>query len=135
MEDKTFEQEVKNDIFGFGNLNTTYADYFSGDSFLKSLVQPEGSVDVAVANVSFAPGTKNNWHVHTDGFQIILVTSGKGWAQIDGQPKQTLKPGDVVIFPAGVKHWHGATDDTWFSHLAITKGATKWLAPVKDTEI
>ncbi|MFC6260053.1 cupin domain-containing protein [Levilactobacillus fujinensis] len=129
-----YEQEVKNDIFGFGDLNTAFAQYFSGNSYLTSLVPPTDDVDVSVASVNFAPGVRNNWHKHHDGYQIILVTSGEGWAQIEGQPAQSLKPGDVVVFHDGVKHWHGAKKDSWFTHLAISKGTTEWLEPVTDAE-
>jgi len=127
-----YEKEVKNDLFGFGEINTMTAQYFSGDSYLKALVPGGDDVDVSVATVNFAPGTRNNWHIHHNGYQIILVTSGEGWAQIAGQPARSLKPGDVVVFHDGVKHWHGAKKDSWFTHLAITKGTSEWLEPVSD---
>ncbi|ALO03809.1 cupin domain-containing protein [Lactiplantibacillus paraplantarum] len=128
------EEAVKNDLFGFGEPNQMSAQYFSGDSFLKGLVPGGDDVDVSVATVNFAPGVRNNWHIHHNGYQIILVTSGEGWAQIEGQPAQSLKPGDVFVFHDGVKHWHGAKKDSWFTHLAITKGTAEWLEPVSDAE-
>lgn len=128
------ENEVKNDLFGFGDLNTQYADVFIGDSYLKSLVPKDDNIDVGVSNVNFEPGCRNNWHIHHNGFQILLVTAGEGWYQEEGKPAQLLKPGDVVEIHEGVKHWHGATKDSWFSHIAITKGESEWCEPVSDEQ-
>ncbi len=75
-----FEKEVKNNIFGFGGKNVDYAKYFVGESYLKSLVG-EADIDVNEGNVSFEPGCRNNWHIHHNGYQILLVTDGKGWYQ------------------------------------------------------
>ena len=78
------------------------------------------------------------WHIHHKGGQILLVTGGRGWYQQWGKPAQALKPGDVVNIPAGVRHWHGATKDSWFSHLAVAvpaEGASnEWLEQVSDEE-
>jgi quercetin dioxygenase-like cupin family protein len=86
----------------------------------------------SVSNVTFEPGCRNNWHIHHNGYQILLVTSGEGWYQEAGKPAQLLHPGDVVTIHPGVKHWHGATKDSWFAHIAITKGTSEWLEPVDD---
>jgi quercetin dioxygenase-like cupin family protein len=128
------EEEVKNDIFGFGEPNTMAGQYFTGDSFLKSLVPSDDDIDFSVATVNFAPSVRNNWHRHHDGYQIILVTSGEGWGQIEGQPARSLHPGDVMVFHNDVKHWHGAKKDSWFTHIAITKGTAEWLEAVSDEE-
>ncbi|MGZ9852077.1 cupin domain-containing protein [Limosilactobacillus ingluviei] len=128
------ETAIKNNPFGFGDPNVAYAQYFQGQSFLNGLVAPEGSVDFAISNVSFEPGCRNHWHIHHDGYQILLVTAGEGWYQAAGHPAQLLHAGDVVVIKAGIKHWHGATKDSWFTHLAITKGTSEWLAPVSDAE-
>lgn len=128
-----FEKEVKNNIFGFGGKNVDYAKYFIGESYLKSLVG-EDDIDVHVGNVSFEPGCRNNWHIHHNGYQILLVTDGKGWYQEEEKTVQLLKAGDVVVIRGGVKHWHGATKDSWFNHVAITKGNSEWLEPVSDEE-
>ena len=128
------ENEVKNNLFGFGKLNTQYADVFIGNSYLNSLVSKDDNIDVGVLNVNFEPGCRNNWHIHHNGFQILLVTAGEGWYQEEGKPAQLLKPGDVVAIHEGVKHWHGATKDSWFSHIAITKGESEWCEPVSDEE-
>lgn len=129
-----YEDEVKNNMFGFGDLNEAYGKYFTGDSFAKGLVPSEGNIDFNVVNVNFAPGVRNNWHIHHDGYQIIMVTAGEGWSQIEGEEPRSLKAGDVVVFKDGVKHWHGAKKGSWFSHLAITKGTTEWLEPVSDAD-
>lgn len=128
------ENEVKNNPFGFGDENVAYAKYFIGTSYLNGLVSPDDNVDVNVGNVVFEPGCRNNWHIHHDGFQLLLVTAGEGWYQEEGQPARLLKPGDVVTVHEGVKHWHGATKDSWFAHIAITKGSSEWLEPVDDQQ-
>lgn len=128
------ENEVKNNLFGFGKLNTQYANVFIGNSYLNSLVSKDDNIDVGVSSVNFEPGCRNNWHIHHNGFQILLVTAGEGWYQEEGKPAQLLKPGDVVAIHEGVKHWHGATKDSWFSHIAITKGESEWCEPVSDEE-
>lgn len=128
------ENEVKNNLFGFGKLNTQYANVFIGNSYLNSLVSKDDNIDVGVSSVNFEPDCRNNWHIHHNGFQILLVTAGEGWYQEEGKPAQLLKPGDVVAIHEGVKHWHGATKDSWFSHIAITKGESEWCEPVSDEE-
>lgn len=128
------ENEVKNNLFGFGKLNTQYANVFIGNSYLNSLVSKDDNIDVGVSSVNFEPGCRNNWHIHHNGFQILLVTAGEGWYQEEGKPAQLLKPGDVVAIHEGVKHWHGATKNSWFSHIAITKGESEWCEPISDEE-
>lgn len=120
-------------IFPRGPENTAYAQYFTGQSYLQGLVS-DPAVNVGVGNVTFEPGCRNNWHIHHDGFQILLVTGGAGLYQEEGKPAQLLKPGDVVVTHDGVKHWHGATADSWFSHVAITAGTPEWLEAVDDTQ-
>ncbi|MGG1324129.1 cupin domain-containing protein, partial [Priestia megaterium] len=83
---------------------------------------------------TFEPGCRNNWHIHRNGFQLLLVTGGEGWYQEEGKPAQFLKAGDVVVTHDGVKHWHGAAKDSWFEHIAITSGTPEWLEPVSDEE-
>ena len=128
------ENEVKNNLFGLGKLNTQYADVFIGNSYLNPLVSKDDNIDVGVASVNFEPGCRNNWHIHHNGFQILLVTAGEGWYQEEGKQAQLLKPGDVVAIHEGVKHWHGATKNSWFSHIAITKGESEWCEPVSDEQ-
>lgn len=127
-------ENVKNGvIFPAGPKNDAYAKYFVGQSYLQGLVN-DPAVNVGVGNVTFEPGCRNNWHIHHDGYQILLVTGGEGWYQEAGKPAQHLVPGDVVVTHDGVKHWHGATKDSWFSHIAITPGTPEWLEPVSDEE-
>ena len=102
-------------LFGFGNYNEAYAKYFSGKSYLNPLTNPDETI--FMANVTFEPGCRNNWHIHHAG-QILVC--------IEGQEARSLKPGDVVTILPGVKHWHGAKIDYWFSHIAIE-------VPGKDT--
>ena len=125
------EEVKKGVIFPIGDENTAYAQYFVGQSYYNALVaDPE--VAVGVGNVTFEPGCRNNWHIHHDGYQILLVTGGEGWYQEDGKPAQSLKPGDVIVTHDGVKHWHGAAKDSWFEHIAITAGKPEWLEAVSE---
>ncbi|MFC6274523.1 cupin domain-containing protein [Levilactobacillus tangyuanensis] len=127
-------EEIKNGvIFPAGDKNVAYQDVFVGQSYLQGLVN-DPDVSVGVGNVTFEPGCRNNWHIHHDGFQILLVTGGEGWYQEAGHAARRLKPGDVVVTKDGVKHWHGATKDSWFSHIAITAGTPEWLEPVSDED-
>lgn len=127
-------EAVKNGIiFPVGQKNTAFAQYFIGQSYLQTLVN-DPAVKVNVSNVTFEPGCRNNWHIHHQGFQLLLVTGGCGWYQEFNQPARLLHPGDVVVIYDGVKHWHGATKDSWFEHLAITAGTAEWLEPVSATQ-
>ncbi|MBC1455512.1 cupin domain-containing protein [Listeria welshimeri] len=126
----TLENSV---IFDKGELITN--DYFIGNAYLKMLVPEDTVYNCPIGNVTFEPGARNNWHIH-DGGQILLVTGGTGYYQEEGQPAKLLKEGDMVTIPKDVKHWHGATKDSWFVHLAISTnvelGGTTWLEPVSD---
>lgn len=127
------ENSVKHGLFNMGDLNVALQQYFTGNSYHQSLVK-DPQVNVTVSNASFEPGARTNWHIHHDGYQILLVTGGEGWYQEAGQPAQRLHPGDVVVTHDGVKHWHGATKNSWFSHIAITAGTHEWLEPVSDAD-
>ncbi|PMC39289.1 cupin domain-containing protein [Bacillus sp. UMB0899] len=125
-------EDVKNGvIFPVGEKNEAFAQYFVGQSYLKSLVS-DPNVNVGVGNVTFERGCRYNWHIHHNGFQILLVTGGEGWYQEEGKPAQFLKVGDVIVTHDGVKHWHGAAKDSWSEHIAITAGTPEWLEPVDD---
>ena len=121
-------------LFGLGEENTAYAKYFIGKSYL----QPMTKDGINASNVTFEPKCRNNWHIHHKTGQTLFVVSGRGWYQEWGKPAQELKAGDVVNIPEGVKHWHGAAKDSWFTHIAISvpnEGATaEWLEPVEDEE-
>ena len=129
MVNSNFEQ-----VFETGGKLEELAEYFIGQAYRAPLV--DGTVPVA--NITFEPGCRNNWHIHHKGCQILLVTGGRGWYQEWGKPAQELKAGDVVNIPPEVKHWHGAAADSWFQHLAIevpAEGASnEWLEAVSDEE-
>lgn len=134
--DKNFE---KDNIFGLGRENSAFAQYFIGKSYLNPLT-PEG-IAPFMANVTFEPGCRNNWHIHRadkGGGQILLCVAGEGWYQEWGKPARSLKAGDVVVIPANVKHWHGAKKDSAFAHIAVEvpgeNTANEWLEPVSDKE-
>ncbi len=131
------EAEEHGGFFGLGQENTAYAKYFIGKSYLNPLTDPQKTV--FIANVTFEPGCRNNWHVHhakKGGGQLLVCVDGEGWYQEEGKPAQRLKPGDVVTIPAEVKHWHGAKKNCWFSHLAVEvpgeETSNEWLEPVTD---
>lgn len=124
-------------MFGLGQPNDAYAQYFVGQSYLNVLSKPGDPL--AISNVTFEPGCRNNWHIHhaaSGGGQVLICVDGEGWYQEEGKPAQSLKPGDVVEIPANVKHWHGAKQNSWFSHLAFgipgTETSNEWLEPVDD---
>ncbi|KJR44342.1 Transcriptional regulator [Desulfosporosinus sp. I2] len=112
-------------------------DYFIGTAWLEMLVSNDSTFNCPIGNVTFEPGARNNWHKHPGG-QLLLVTGGKGYYQEEGKPVQVLREGDVVKIQPDVKHWHGATPDSWFTHIAIStnvqKGDAEWLEPVTDEE-
>ena len=125
-------------LFGQGEPNP-YGRYFIGQSYLNPLTDPAQTM--AMANVTFEPSCRNNWDVHiaaSGGGQILLCTDGRGWVQFWGQEARELHPGDVVFIPAGVKHWHGAARDSWFSHVAFEAPgegcSNEWLEPVDDAQ-
>lgn len=129
------EQFEKVNAFGTGTANTAYAQYFTGDSFLNPLTDPEGGL--FAANVTFEPGCRNNWHIHHGGAQVLIAVGGRGYYQIEGQEPKELKAGEAVCIPADTKHWHGAAPGESFSHLAFMVPAgdpgamsNEWLEPV-----
>ncbi|MBR2141491.1 MAG: carboxymuconolactone decarboxylase family protein [Rickettsiales bacterium] len=130
----TSSTKPQNILFGLGEKNDAYAEYFKGQSYLNPLTKD----GVHMSNVTFEPKCRNNWHIHNKGGQILLVTEGRGYYQEWGKPARELLPGDVVNIPAGVKHWHGAAKDSWFTHIAIAVPAkdasTDWLEEVSDAE-
>lgn len=122
-------------IFPIGDPNVFYAKYFIGQSYLA----PLSNKQLGVFNVTFEPGCRNNWHIHhgkNGGGQILICVAGKGFYQEWNKPAHELYPGDVVNIAAGVKHWHGAAPDSWFSHIAIEvpgeETSNEWLEAVDD---
>lgn len=124
-------------FFGQGEPNVNFAQYFIGNSYLRPLTNPQETV--FIANITFEPGCRNNWHIHhaaKGGGQILICVDGEGWYQEERKEAQSLKPGDVVTIPSGVKHWHGAKANSWFSHLAVEcpgeNTFNEWMEPVMD---
>ena len=133
-------KEEHGGMFGLGEPNTAYAKYFIGNSYLKPLTKP-GESSISLANVTFEPKCRNNWHIHhatKGGGQILICIDGQGFYQQENEPARKLKPGDIVVIPANVKHWHGASKDSWFSHIAIEipgeNASNEWCEPVSDEE-
>ena len=113
------------------------AQFFTGLVRIDNPFQAEGPARSGGATVTFEPGARTNWHTHPLG-QTLLVTSGLGWTQCEGGPKTEIRAGDVVWCPCQKRHWHGATDTTAMSHLAITEMLdgknVEWLEPVSDAD-
>ena len=137
LDKKQFEEI---NVFGTGKPNEAFAQYFIGESFLNPLTDP-GETAVFLANVTFEPGCRNNWHIHhakKGGGQLLICTAGEGWYQEENKAPVSLTPGTVITIPAEVKHWHGAKKDSWFSHIAVEvpgEGTSnEWCEPVGDDE-
>ncbi len=133
------EQFQKANVFGTGDENTAYANFFVGNSFLNPLTDPQNGL--FLANVTFEPGCRNNWHIHkssSGGGQILVCTAGEGWYREYGKEAVSLSEGTVITIPANVKHWHGAKKDSWFSHIAIEVPGkncqNEWCEEVSDEE-
>ena len=124
-------------VFPVGEKNVAFGQYFVGQSYLNMLT----TQGVAIGNVTFEPGCRNNWHIHhakSGGGQILLCTAGRGYYQEWGQAPRELHPGDMVVIPPEVKHWHGAAPDSWFAHLAVEvpgeETSNQWLEAVSEEE-
>jgi quercetin dioxygenase-like cupin family protein len=112
-------------------------EFFTGNAYYIGLVDADSVHTTAVGNVYFEPGAKSNWHTHPSG-QILIITDGIGYHQIDGQPIEVIKKGDVVKCPPNVRHWHGASPDVGLQQLYIVpnteKGIVDWREAVSDEE-
>lgn len=135
--DAEMKAHAKLMIFPIGEPNDAYAEYFIGKSFLA----PVSTNQVGIFNVTFEPKCRNNWHIHhskSGGGQILICIAGRGYYQEYGKEPIKMNPGDCINIPAGVKHWHGAASDSWFSHLAVEvpgeECSTEWLEAVDDEE-
>jgi quercetin dioxygenase-like cupin family protein len=113
------------------------AEYFTGKVRIDPLAQTSEPARVMAASVSFEPGARTAWHTHPLG-QTLIVTAGLGWAQREGGPVEEIRPGDVVWFPPGEKHWHGASAGEGMTHIAIQEHldgkAVDWLEQVTDAQ-
>ena len=122
-------------MFPVGAPNDGFAQYFVGQSYLAPLSMEQ----VPIFNVTFEPGCRNNWHIHhadKGGGQMLICVGGRGYYQEWGKDAVEMNPGDVINIPVGIKHWHGAAPDSWFSHLAVEvpgeNGSNEWLEAVDD---
>jgi len=137
----TTKKDFKNaNMFGTGIPNFMLAKYFSGKSYLKAITMP-GKAPLFLANVTFEPGCRNNWHIHhakSGGGQVLICIAGEGWYQEEGKDAVSLTEGSVVTIPANTKHWHGAKADSWFSHIAMEipgeDAKNEWGEPVSDED-
>lgn len=134
------EEFDKANKFGTGNPNDAFAKYFVGNSFLNPLTNPKKTA-VFLANVTFEPGCRNNWHIHhakIGSGQLLICTAGEGWYQEEGKDAVELKEGSVITIPPEVKHWHGAKKDSWFSHIALEvpgeETSNEWCEKVSEEE-
>ena len=113
------------------------ADWFTGTVRIDPLFQPHAPARAAGASVTFEPGARTAWHTHPLG-QTLIITAGCGWVQRDGGPIEEVRPGDVVWFPPGEKHWHGASPTTAMTHIAIQEQldgkVVDWLEHVSDEQ-
>jgi quercetin dioxygenase-like cupin family protein len=113
------------------------ANWFTGKVRIDPLFDRSDPARVAGASVTFEPGARTAWHTHPLG-QTLIVTSGCGWAQRDGGPVEEIRPGDVIWFPPGEKHWHGATSTTAMTHIAIQEklngSPVTWMEKVTDEQ-
>lgn len=118
--------------------STGPAEWFTGSVRVEPLFKSPGPAQFSGASVTFEPGARSAWHTHPCG-QTLIVTSGLGWTQCEGEPKQEIRPGDVITCPPGKKHWHGATDTTALTHIAIQEAdahgkVVEWLEKVSDAQ-
>ena len=137
MNKQEFEKE---NVFGLGEPNVNFAKYFIGNSYFNPITDMN-KTSLFIANVTFEPGCRNNWHIHhtkSGGGQILICVAGEGWYQEEGKEAISLTPGMVITIPANVKHWHGAKNDSWFSHLAVEvpgeNTSNEWCEALTDDE-
>ena len=113
------------------------AEYFTGVARIDPLFQAPDPARVGAASDTFEPGARTAWHTHPLG-QTLIITAGVGWVQREGGPIEEIRPGDVVWFPPGEKHWHGASPTTAMTHIAIQEAlegkTVEWLEKVSDDQ-
>lgn len=113
------------------------SEHFTGTATIAMLFAPEGARDFSGAYVTFEPGARTAWHSHPAG-QTLVVTEGTGWVQTEGGERRDIRPGDVVWTPPGVRHWHGATDTTAMTHMAVQgqvgDEVVNWQEQVSDAQ-
>ena len=134
QEDKTIVKKELEAIFPNGEKGS--AEFFTGNAHNYGFKLDSVYTTVA-GNVYFEPGARSNWHTHPTG-QILIITDGVGYHQIEGQPKETIKKGDIVQCPPNVRHWHGASEDIGLQQMYIVpnteKGIVEWMEAVSDEQ-
>lgn len=122
-----------NTIFPKGEKGSD--EWFTGNAYAIRLVAPDSTLTTLAGNVYFEPEARSHWHSHPSG-QILMITDGIGYHQIEGQEIEVIKKGDVIKCPPKVKHWHGASHDVGMQQLYIIpnteKGIVEWMEPVTD---
>jgi quercetin dioxygenase-like cupin family protein len=112
-------------------------DWFTGTVRIDPLFSAHEPARASAGSVTFEPGARTAWHTHPLG-QTLIVTAGCGWAQVKGSPIEEIRPGDVIWFPPGVKHWHGAAQTTAMTHIAIQEAldgkVVEWMEKVSDEQ-
>jgi len=131
--------EIKMDIHRVGSRPSSDGpdEWFTGSVRIDPLLSAKEPSRVGASSVTFEPGSRTAWHTHPLG-QHLLIVSGVGWVQEEGGEVEEVRPGDVVWFPPGVKHWHGATPDNAMTHIAIQESKdgspVDWLEKVSDEQ-
>jgi quercetin dioxygenase-like cupin family protein len=113
------------------------ADYFTGTARIDPVFPVREPSRVSAGSVTFEPGARTAWHTHPLG-QTLIITSGLGWVQREGGPIEEVRPGDVVWFPPGLKHWHGASPTAAMTHIAVQETVNgknvDWMEKVSDEQ-
>jgi quercetin dioxygenase-like cupin family protein len=121
-----------------GERRRAPAEWFTGEVWLEEIVKPEAPSRLSSAYVNFTPGARTNWHTHPI-VQVLNVISGRGWVQKEGEPAQSIAPGDIVVIAANENHWHGAQSGDAMTHIAMQEAddsgsPVAWGRPVTDEE-
>ena len=135
-QDKIAKDSATEDLI-FERGTPTSKDKFVGDVYMNLLVEEDSLYTTKSGSVTFEAGARTNWHYHPSG-QILMVTNGVGYHQIEGKPKEEIKKGDVIKVPANKKHWHGASVEKAMTHIFVIpnveKGGSKWFDEVTEEE-
>jgi quercetin dioxygenase-like cupin family protein len=119
------------------DTNPGPADWFTGSVYIDTIATPSDPSRLNAASVHFTPCARTAWHTHPLG-QTLIITAGLGWVQREGGPVEEVRPGDIVWFPPGLKHWHGATPTTAMTHIAIQESLNgknvDWMEKVNDEQ-
>ncbi|MUP45965.1 cupin domain-containing protein [Gramella sp. BOM4] len=135
LSEQTNEAEKLYSIFPKGEKGPD--KNFTGNAYNYTMLMPDSTYTTVVGNVYFEPGARSNWHTHPGG-QILVITDGVGYHQIEGKPVETIRKGDVVKCPPETKHWHGASAETGLQQIYIVpnteKGIVNWMEAVTEEQ-